>query len=210
MLNKFPIWYFIIPYIAFGYLNNFIAYNFVSPSVYHPKLFDYGHYILPEISSLIPDFLFFSIFIYFLFRWRKNQELLKTFFLLAGILFIFRLFTFPMTMVPPAMSDCFPTTEDAPWIFFILYTQSTCIDYMYSAHTFHLTLITLFTLVNTPHFIEKIYVTSVSLLTLFLIIAARLHYTADVIIAFFLCICIYLIYLLIEKNMELKRKLLKL
>ncbi|MDP6684624.1 MAG: phosphatase PAP2-related protein [Candidatus Marinimicrobia bacterium] len=209
MLEKSPLWYFIIPYIAFGYLNNFIAYNFVSPSVYHPKLFDYGHYILPEISTLFPDFLFFSIFLYFLVRWRKNQDLLKSFFLLAGILFILRLFTFPMTMVPPAASDCYPSSEDAPWIFFVLYTQSTCIDYMFSAHTFHLTLFTLFTIVKSSYTIEKVCITTFSLITFFMIIAARLHYTADVIIAFILCTCVFSIYFLIEKNLSLKRKLIE-
>jgi len=112
-----------------------------------------------------------------------------------------------MTMVPPAMSDCYPSTESAPWIFFVFYTQSTCIDYMFSAHTFHLTLFSLFTIVNSSVSLEKVLVTIFSLITIFMIIAARLHYTADVIIAFILCICLFTINILLESNYELKRKL---
>tara|TARA_Y100000031_G_C8189923_1_gene370880 strand:+ start:65 stop:412 length:348 start_codon:yes stop_codon:yes gene_type:complete len=114
-----------------------------------------------------------------------------------------------MTMVPPAASDCYPSSEDAPWIFFVLYTQSTCIDYMFSAHTFHLTLFTLFTIVKSSYTIEKVCITTFSLITFFMIIAARLHYTADVIIAFILCTCVFSIYFLIEKNLSLKRKLIE-
>ena len=71
---------------------------------------------------------------------------------------------------------------------------------MFSAHTFHLTIISLLTLYNSGTYFEKFLIPSAAIINLMTIIAARMHYTADIIIGFVLSILIYCIYELYMRN----------
>ena len=153
-MKKVKLSYCVLGYIILAYLNSFIANNISLPEGVTPKLFDVGHYLFPEISTFYPDILFFSLLLYFIFRWRNHHDLLKAFFLICSSLFLIRLLTFPVTQIPPAFNeaDCFKPSADGPWIFFTFYSSSTCVDYMFSAHTFHLTVISLITLYNSKNY----------------------------------------------------------
>ena len=194
-------------YTILAYLNSFVANNISLPKGATSKIFDIGHYYFPEISSFYPDILFFSLLIYFFFRWRNNHGLLKAFFLICSSLFFIRLLTFPVTQIPPAYNeaDCFKPSDDGPWIFFTFYSNSTCVDYMFSAHTFHLTIISLLTIYNSGNYFEKILIPLATMINLMIIIAARMHYTADIIIGFVLSVLIYCIYELYMRNRFLQK-----
>ena len=205
-MKKVKLSYCVLGYIILAYLNSFIANNISLPEGVTPKLFDVGHYLFPEISTFYPDILFFSLLIYFIFRWRNNHDLLKAFFLICSLLFFIRLLTFPVTQIPPAFNeaDCFKPSADGPWIFFTFYSSSTCVDYMFSAHTFHLTIISLITLYNSKNYFEQILIPLSAIINLMIIIAARMHYTADIVIGFVLSILIYSIYELYMRNRTLQ------
>ena len=79
-MKKVKLSYCVLGYIILAYLNSFIANNISLSEGVTPKLFDVGHYIFPEISTFYPDILFFSLLIYFIFRWRNHHDLLKAFF----------------------------------------------------------------------------------------------------------------------------------
>ena len=205
-MKKVKLSYCVLGYIILAYLNSFIANNISLPEGVTPKLFDVGHYLFPEISTFYPDILFFSLLLYFIFRWRNHHDLLKAFFLICSSLFLIRLLTFPVTQIPPAFNeaDCFKPSADGPWIFFTFYSSSTCVDYMFSAHTFHLTVISLITLYNSKNYFEQILIPLSAIINLMIIIAARMHYTADIVIGFVLSILIYSIYELYMRNRTLQ------
>ena len=206
-MKKVKLSYCVLGYIILAYLNSFIANNISLPERVAPKLFDVGHYLFPEISTFYPDILFFSLLIYFIFRWRNNHDLLKAFFLICSSLFFIRLLTFPVTQIPPAFNeaDCFKPSADGPWIFFTFYSSSTCVDYMFSAHAFHLTVISLITLYNSKNYFERILIPLSAIINLMIIIASRMHYTVDIVIGFVLSILIYSIYELYMRNRTLQK-----
>ena len=206
-MKQIKLSYCVLAYAILSYLNSFVANNISLSEGVTSKLFDIGHYLFPELSTFYPDMLFFILLIYFFFRWRHDHDLLKTFFLICSSLFFLRLLTFPATQFPPAFNetDCFKPSADGPWIFFTFYSNSTCVDYMFSAHTFHLTIISLLTLYNSGNYFEKILIPSASMINLMIIIAARMHYTADIIIGFVLSILIYCIYELYMRNRFLQK-----
>ena len=208
-MKRIRLSYCIIAYIFIAYLNSFIASNISLPKGVFSKLFDIGHYYLPEISTLYPDLMFFSIFIYFVLRWKNDSNILKVFFIICSSLFLLRIITFPTTHLTPAFngSDCFKPMIDGPWIFFTFYSQSTCIDYMFSAHTFHLTIISLLTISNSTYYFEQLLIPSISIINIIIIVAARMHYTVDIIIGFILSILIYSIYELYRQNRILNNKI---
>ena len=76
---------------------------------------------------------------------------------------------------------------------------------MFSAHTFHLTIISLLTLYNSGNYFEKILIPLAAMINLMIIIAARMHYTADIIIGFVLSVLIYCIYELYMRNRFLQK-----
>ena len=206
-MDKIKLSYCVFLYLFLGYINSFIASNISLPQEVHSKLFDVGHYYFPKISALYPDILFFSIFIYFIIRWHANHRLLKVFFLICSILFLIRLIIFPITQFPPAYSleDCFKPLGNGPWIFFTFYSQSTCVDYMFSGHTFHLTIITLLTIYNSGNYFEKVLLPLVAIVNVMIIIAARMHYTSDIVVGFIISFLTYSIYELYMKNRFLNR-----
>ena len=206
-MKKVKLSYCVLGYIILAYLNSFIANNISLPEGVTPKLFDVGHYLFPEISTFYPDILFFSLLTYFIFRWRNNHDLLKAFFLICSSLFFIRLLTFPVTQIPPAFNeaDCFKPSADGPWIFFTFYSSSTCVDYMFSAHAFHLTVISLITLYNSKNYFERILIPLSAIINLMIIIASRMHYTVDIVIGFVLSILIYSIYELYMRNRTLQK-----
>tara|TARA_B100000809_G_scaffold215616_1_gene220907 strand:- start:1 stop:642 length:642 start_codon:yes stop_codon:yes gene_type:complete len=207
---KIRLYHSIILYFIVSYLNSFVAYNLTLSKGIRPKLFDFGHFILPEISTYLPDIFFFSILFFFVIRWSKEKDLLKMFFLICSLLFFFRLLTFPLTHLPPAYSldsNCIQPNENGPWIFFTWYSQSTCIDYLFSAHTFHLTIISLITIYYSKNYIEKLLIPLVCVINVILIIAARMHYTSDIIIALILSIILYSSFELYKRNINLEKML---
>ena len=75
---------------------------------------------------------------------------------------------------------------------------------MFSAHTFHLTVISLITLYNSKNYFEHILIPLSAIINIMIIIASRMHYTADIIIGFVLSILIYSIYELYMRNRTLQ------
>lgn len=197
------LWQCICIYGAMAYANSFAAWNLVSPAAEAPKLFDQGHYWLPEVSKNLPDTLFFTLYIVFLVRWRHRHDILRPFFLIASALFFLRLLTFTSTLVPPASPDIYVVKRGGPWVFLALYSQNTSTDYMFSAHTFHLTLFTVLSLRNSRWWTDRFLIPIVALTAIIFVVASRLHYTSDVLVGFILTLLMFATYELVETNRRL-------
>lgn len=188
--EKIKIFLSFLIYIVALYINEWFAIN--SPNIDQKPLFDRGHEVFPNIiSGKIPDSILMVTMIYFLIRWTKsNIALLSNYFILVGMLFIIRVFVFMSTEIPSPLKKCnnkkYWDLNNIKWIFF--QNDKTCIDNMFSGHTVHITAILLFTLYFSSFFIEKIIIVLMALLTMITLVWSRMHYTADVLVGFFLTI----------------------
>lgn len=182
-------------YIMIGYINLFTAMNIINP--YNHKyniegLVDIGFHYIPKIDRNIPNVILLTLYIFFFIKWfAKNKIILVKFYILITILFIFRLIAFTITILPPNTKDCVGRRDTSDIIWFTILFDSACSDYMFSGHAVHITMITLFTIKYSNNFVEKIIIKSIYVPYLFIIIAARLHYSTDVFIGTLLSILLF-------------------
>lgn len=194
------------------YLNVYVALNQPNYYRYGYPLKDIGHeYLSPLIEKSfinkhqkqMVDIGVMVVFIVALIKIlfeppSKIIYVLTSFAFLEICIFIIRLFSFTATKLPyPAPWKCenqlkwqeksqFPYLADAKYI---------CGDYIFSGHTAHCILVTLFYLFeSTSYLIEKIFMCCMSLMVMVLLVTSKLHYTVDVILSFFICISSFFSY----------------
>jgi hypothetical protein len=180
-------------YLLIGYINQFVSENQVYHNINEPPLFDRLHNLLPFISKKIPDIGLFGFLIYFIIRWGiKYPSTIVNYLWIIGFLFIGRVIVLSVTQLPPAVPNC-STVKPGAKLHFILFKEgwNTCIDYMYSGHTLHCVLVALFTVYLSNNMFEKIIIIMALLIEMLLIIASRIHYTSDVLIATLISILIF-------------------
>lgn len=180
-------------YLLIGYINQFTAENQVYHNIKEPPLFDRGHNLLPLISKTFPDIGLIGFLIYFIIRWGiQYPTTLINYLWIVGFLFIGRVILLSVTQLPPALPNC-STIKSGAKPHFILFKKdwNTCIDYMYSGHTLHCVLVALFTVYLSKHMFEKSIILVALLIEILLIIASRIHYTSDVLIATLISILIF-------------------
>jgi len=174
----------IVFYLVIGYINEFAAENQVYHDIDNPPLFDRGHNLLPPISKTLPDIGLILFILYFIIRWSiTHPTALVNLLWMIGLLFIGRVVLLTVTQIPPAVPHCSSVKKNQP-IHFKIFREgwNECLDYMYSGHTIHCVLIALFTLFLSTNMSEKIFIIIATIIELLLIISARMHYTADVLV----------------------------
>jgi hypothetical protein len=179
-------------YIIIGIINVFVTEKIVDYEWNQNTLYDIVHNNIKQFPPVkIINYLVYLFILYTIARWSPiDIKILSLYFLSLSILLILRLITFTTTQSPPPISkknkwrihNCKKKKMVNIGINFKKMFDS-CVDNMFSAHTFHvitaLTIIFLFS----NNLIEKIILFLIAIFTVFSITSSRLHYTSDVIIA---------------------------
>lgn len=175
----------VIFYLIVTWINMLFAINLPRNNKHNERLYDRFHELIPQIKPHYADDLMLYIFIYFIGRWTFiDIVLVENFMILMGIIFIFRLFTFTLTEMPPIINECIFRKNNDPyqyWVFGKIDIRH-CNDYMFSGHACHSTLILLLTLYYSFYIIEKCVISIFVFIEYYLILACRLHYSSDVIV----------------------------
>jgi hypothetical protein len=174
----------IVIYLFIGYINEFVIENQVYHGIDNPPLFDRGHNLIPLLSKRLPDITLIIFLVYFIVRWGiRYPSSVINYLWIISLLFIGRVILLSVTQFPPALPNC-STVNDGDNIHFILFRKgwNECKDYMYSGHTIHCVLVTLFTLFLSPYTLEKILIIMATVVELVFIIGSRIHYSIDVLV----------------------------
>lgn len=140
--------------------------------------------ILPEILHFIPLILLFLFFMYYCFNGQKSiniEEVLSTFFNKHGTLFYMRPILFSSTLLPDSSEICLTSKS-----------IGSCFDLIFSGHSTIMFLSTY--LLRDYFFISStlyIFLQINNLITSFLIILSRNHYTIDVLLAIIITHFVY-------------------
>lgn len=176
----------LVAYLTIGYLNQFATENQTTPEADRPPLYDVGHNLLPRVGLIYPDIMLYFVIAYFVLRWGiRYPKVLQNYLWLLVILFMGRIVMFTTTRVPPPPREgCHERHPGEKIILAVRQKENhTCADMLYSGHTFHVMLVLLFVLYLSHSRTEKVLMFVATLLTLLVVIAARIHYTVDVLIA---------------------------
>ena len=187
------LWIAIVLYFLIGYINEFAAENQVYHNINNPPLYDRGHNLLPQVPKILPDIGLIMFIIYFIVRWGiTHPTTLVNYLWIISLLFIGRVVLLTVTQIPPAVPGC-STVRKNESLHFKVFRQgwNECMDYMYSGHTIHCVLIALFTLYLSSSIFEKTTVILATIVELVIIIASRIHYTADVLVGTLVTILIF-------------------
>jgi hypothetical protein len=182
----------IIFYLVVGYINEFVAENQVYHDINQPPLFDRLHNLIPPISAKYANGLLVLLLLYFIFRWGiKSYSVLENYLWIVALLFVGRVIIFSLTQVPPAVTGCSTKKPHSPFHYILMYDWKECLDYMYSGHAIHSVLIVLFVLMLSKSMFEKIGIGLLVLLELYFIVAARIHYSSDILVGTLMTILIF-------------------
>lgn len=175
----------ITAYLVVGYINEFTAENQVYHSINDPPLFDRGHQLFPTIASAYPNYLLIGLISYFILRWGiRYPRTAVNYLWMIAFLFSGRVILLTITQLPPPLPGCSTVAKNDPIHFKVLQkTWTECLDLMYSGHAIHAVLILMFVLYLSPYKLEKLAIFTLTMIELCFIIAARLHYTSDVLVA---------------------------
>ena len=176
-----------------AYLNGWLATNYPYYEKSNKQLYDVlFNYLTPPISRMYADIIILLLTIYFAVRYLyKNAKVASKFFVLIGILYVFRALTFTLTETPEPsrfQKTCINKSvfklADVKW--FKLNPHDSCIDHMFSGHSLFGISITIFILSLSNNITEKILVSLSTLALLVSLIWSRAHYTQDVLVALFM------------------------
>jgi hypothetical protein len=172
-------------YLSIGYINEFTAENQVYHNINDPPLYDRGHEFFPTISQKYPNYLLIAFISYFILRWGLQYPRVAINYLwMISFLFAGRVILLTVTQLPPPVKGCSTVIKGDPLHFHVLKkTWTECMDLMYSGHAIHTVLILMFVLYLSPYKVEKLIVFILTIVELCFIIASKLHYTADVLVA---------------------------
>jgi hypothetical protein len=175
----------IAAYLSVGYINEFTAENQVYHDIKNPPLFDRGHQLFPTIDQKYPNYLLIALISYFVLRWGVQYPRTAINYLwMISFLFAGRVLVLTVTQLPPPLPGCSTVAKGDSLHFRVLKkTWTECMDLMYSGHAIHTVLIFMFVLYLSPYKLEKLALGIITLVELCCIIASRLHYTADVLVA---------------------------
>uniref|UniRef100_A0A6C0LU97 Sphingomyelin synthase-like domain-containing protein n=1 Tax=viral metagenome TaxID=1070528 RepID=A0A6C0LU97_9ZZZZ len=186
MINN---WYLLILSFSFiSYMNSFIAVNMIDPMHTSPALSDMGFYYLPRVSQTIPNIYLLSYCCYFIMRFMKsrNWDKIKNLIWNITVLFLIRLITFSVTIVPPSTMNCYSRNETESIVFntlkIIIQNDNTCLDNMFSGHATYFTIMYLTMLDLSDSRYEKIFLSIYTIVGILSIICGHIHYSVDVIV----------------------------
>ncbi len=194
----------LIVYATIGYINQYVTENTVSHVMDQPPLYDRGHNAFPLVPKLYADIIVITIVAYFILRWGiRYPKTLENYLWIVTILFVGRVFMFSVTQLPPPRPGCSSRKPDDPKHYRVLKkTWKECKDLIYSGHTLHVVLVFLFVMYLAKSTLEKVIVTVAVGIALVLIIASRIHYTVDVLLATFVTILVFFAWPGVDKVIE--------
>ena len=188
--------YAILFYLTIGYINQWYSINMTAPYQKEP-LYDVGFQYIPKINyPQISDLVLFLLCLYFCCRWIFDRIKIYHFIKMMAWIFVIRLCCFGSTTVPYPQEGCNSRKIGDPFVWNVFpymaeYHIHSCYDLMFSGHAAHITLIWLNTIIYSKSYIEKYIITFFSLLSNYIIIATRIHYTHDVIIGMIMAILMF-------------------
>lgn len=221
--------YFIF-YLAVGYLNLLFSFNIPNPYYRDRVLVDFGFQLLPTISIHIPNLIIVLWYVYFFAKFYiTNREVLIKYYRLLTILFIIRLFSFTLTHIPPCLESCISLDSSSlintwyetniynlpDWnslsIFFNFLNPEIyrgCSDNMFSGHAIHISLMALYTIYYSREYCDAWFSGLLYFPYMLMLIASKMHYSADVYIGCVLAIMIFYLdeYKLLYENMVKKAR----
>jgi hypothetical protein len=110
---------------------------------------------------------------------------------------------FSVTQLPPPRPGCSSKKPGDPKHYRVLRkTWKECKDLIYSGHTLHSVLVLLFVLYLAKSSLEKVIVAVAVGIALVMIIASRIHYTVDVLLATFVTILVFYAWPGVDKVIE--------
>ena len=185
-------------YVMISYLSGFVAINLVDTIKHNPPLPDIFYNIIPQISSYYPNILLLIYYFYFsvrIIRYDHRRYIIRLLKYLS-ILLTMRIITFSVTTVPPSSRGCYGRNPGEPIIWNVVSVLlskngNTCVDYMFSGHTTYFILLLLFMYEISRSFTEKLLNTIYVVIGIITIIAGRIHYSADVVVAIFMTTLCY-------------------
>ena len=169
-----------------------------------PELPDLGHDWIPKLEPEklgdIPMMILIVSFVVSLLFHSNRFSILIKFFISIGNLYLLRVVSISVTSLPPTDNHCRSNytpidniyTNTIKGLLTLGGSNIHCGDLMFSGHTCMVTVCWMIFMTNFPrrHF-TKYIATLLLLLTFFLIVATRSHYTADIWIAFWLSFFVF-------------------
>ncbi|KAF9355578.1 hypothetical protein BGX26_006389 [Mortierella sp. AD094] len=213
----FSLVFFAIVCIGMAFCNQFSDHRWVETDYTKIYLEDRGFDIFPVQKSITPANIFVMTSVVFTVigmalicpDWTARAIVIRRVFWTVGILSVYRALTLSVTTMPTPKRDCVPATERGfgPMFWIALQmipgTIEACTDDIFSGHTvFMVTSAIQWRLYCKNKWItyfSYIYIT----IGLYFVIATRLHYTVDVVLAIFITYAVWAIYIaMIDVVME--------
>jgi hypothetical protein len=196
----------ILLYPLVGVISELNTINMVNHSDNHKPLHDLGFQLIPHVEPAYADYMVGTLVFYFILRWlfTDMKKLYKFANIMTWIL-VFRFFTVNSTILPYPVEDqciCRKAGDPIRWdlIYYLSkHHQYACYDLMFSGHIAHASLIWVFTLIYVKNNYEKTIITFLTLLSGYLIIASRSHYTSDTIMGYMMSLLYFCTYRTIKK-----------
>lgn len=152
------------------------------------KIYDIGFEYIPIINCHFLDDVMVLLPIILCFYYKIN---FSNFLFLLTCIYLLRELTTTVTLLPPT-PFCFKRNNDKMNMSKILTKLAgTCNETIFSGHTTFMLLCLLFVLPKINNNYIKIAIYAYALLTSFIIVAMRSHYTIDVVLAWVICVLVY-------------------
>jgi len=141
-------------------------------------------------TELLPSILVFIVFLYSLIRFTYiNTNIIGLLFVTLGLLRPLRILIYTVTQTPSAMpikyNHCKKHLLNYIGISFSK-EKNSCIDNMFSGHATSLMVPVFLLLIFSKNSYEKIMIGIIAIITNFLVINSRMHYTSDVLVSIFM------------------------
>jgi hypothetical protein len=162
-------------------------YNDNKPS----ELFDSGFNLIPILNYNFLDDILVVLPLFLCIYYKID---FSEFLFMLTIIYVLREITTSITLLPPT-PQCFERNRNKMVTFeLITKVSGTCNETIFSGHTSLMLLAFLFVLPKIKSNVFKIIIYIYALLTSFVIISLRSHYSIDVIVAWVICILFYVSY----------------
>ncbi|KAF9209362.1 hypothetical protein BGZ59_010154 [Podila verticillata] len=209
--------YFAVVCIGMAFCNQFSDHRWVETGYTNVLLEDRGFDIFPALQDITPANIFVMTSVVFTLigmaficpTWTARAIVLRRVFWVVGTLSVYRALTLSVTTLPTPKKGCVPATKTGFWDMFWIALQmipgtvQACTDDIFSGHTTFMVTCAiqwrLYCKNKWVTYFSYCYIT----VGLYFVIATRLHYTVDVVLAIFITYSVWSLYIaMIDVVME--------
>ncbi|KAG0211110.1 sphingomyelin synthase [Mortierella sp. GBA30] len=209
--------YFVVVCIGMAFCNQFSDHRWVTTDYKGILLQDRGFDILPAMKDITPANIFVMTSVVFTLvgmalicpNWTARIIVLRRVLWVVGTLSVYRALTLSVTTMPTPKENCSPAIEKGFGPMFLIAlqmipgTRQACTDDIFSGHTVFMVTSAiqwrLYCRNKWVTYFSYIYIT----VGLFFVVATRLHYTVDVVLAIFITYAVWSLYVaMIDVVME--------